>query len=54
MGWNMVYTFLGIDEKTLKNKLTFDQNVHTVYLNIHAEYPNKNHVNTHPEMRYVE
>ena len=32
-----------------RNLLTFDQNIHTVYLNIRAVYPNKYHVTTHPE-----
>ena len=48
MGWKMVYNFPGIDEKTQRNLLTFDQNVRTVYSNIHAVNPNKNHVTTHP------
>ena len=49
MGWKMVYNFLGIDEKTQRNLRTFDQNIYTVYLNIHAVYPNKNHVTTHAD-----
>ena len=49
VGWKMVYNFLGIDEKTKRNLLTFDQNIYAVYSNIHAVYPNKNHVTTHPE-----
>ena len=48
MGWKMVYNFLGIDEKTERNLLAFDQNIRAVYsniravyLNIRAVYPNK-------------
>ena len=48
VGWKMVYNFLGIDEKTKRNLLTFDQNIGAVYLNIRSVYPNKNHVTTHP------
>ena len=48
VGWKMVYNFLGIDEKTLRNLPTFDQNVRTVYSNIRTVYPSKNHVTTHP------
>ena len=51
MGRKMVYNFLGIDEKTQRNLLTFNQNIHTVYLNIRAVYPNKKHVTTHPGTR---
>ena len=36
----MVYNFLGIDEKTKKNLLTFNQNICAVYSNIRAVYPN--------------
>ena len=43
-----MYNFLGIDEKTKRNQLLFDQNVLTVYSNIHTVYPNKKHVTTHP------
>ena len=46
----MVYSFLDIDKKkTLRNLLTFDQNIHAVYLNILEVYPNKIHVTTHPD-----
>ena len=31
-----------------RNLPTFDQNVCTVYSNIHTVYPSKNHVTTHP------
>ena len=48
VGWKMVYNFLGIDMKTLRNLPTFDQNVRTVYSNIRTVYPSKNHVTTHP------
>ena len=48
VGWKMVYNFLGRDEKTDRNLLTFDQNIRSVYSNIRAVYPNKNHVTTHP------
>ena len=44
----MVYNFLGIDEKTSRNPLTFDTNICAVYsnillvyLNIRAVFPNK-------------
>ena len=37
----MVYNFLGIDEKTEKSTYIFDQNIHAVYSDIHAVYPNK-------------
>ena len=47
MGWKMLHTFLGIDEKTQRNLITFNQNIRTVYSNIRAVYPNKNHVTTH-------
>ena len=42
----MVYNFLGIDKKTKRKLLTFYQNVHTVYWNVRAVYPSKNHVTT--------
>ena len=45
----MVYNFLGLDEKTERNLLTFDQNIRAVNLNIHAVYRNNNHVTTHPD-----
>ena len=48
MDWKVVYNFLGIDEKTYRNLLTFNQNFRTVYSNIHAVYPNKNYVTTRP------
>ena len=50
MGWKMVYSFLGIDEKTQRNLhiVTFDQNISAVYSNIRTVYPNENHVTTHP------
>ena len=47
-GLEMVYNSLGIDEKTWRNLLTFDQNVCTVYSNICTVYQSKNHVTTHP------
>ena len=53
VGLKMVYDFLGIDEKTQKNLLTFDKNIRTVYSNISAVYPNKNHVTTHPAKMHV-
>ena len=37
MGWKMVYNLLGIDEKTKRNLLTFDQNICTVYLDIETQ-----------------
>ena len=49
MGSKMVYNFLGKDEKTWRNLLTLDQNIHSVYSPIRAVYPNKNHVTSHPE-----
>ena len=36
----MVYKFLGIDEQTKKNLLSFDQNIRAVYSNIRGVYPN--------------
>ena len=46
----MVFSFLGIDEKTYRNLLIFDQNIRTVYSSIRTVYPSKNHVTTHPEL----
>ena len=50
-----VYNFLGIDEKTKRNLLlAFNQNIHTVYSNNGAVYPNKKHVTAHPDvLRWV-
>ena len=38
-----MHNFLGIDERTKGNLLTFDHNVRTVYSNIKTVYPSKNH-----------
>ena len=46
----MLYNFLGIDEKTQRNLLKFDQNVRTVYSNIRTVYPSKDHVTTYPDL----
>ena len=35
-------------ENIEKSILIFNQNVRTVYSNVRAVYPNKNHVTTHP------
>ena len=48
VGWKIVYNFLGIDEKTLRNLLIFYQNVRTVYSYIRTVYPDKEHVTSHP------
>ena len=45
MGRKMVYNFLGLDKQTEKS--AFNQNVCTVYWNLHAVYPNNKHVTTH-------
>ena len=36
VAWKMVYNFLGIHDKRLRNLLTFHQNICTVYSNIRA------------------
>ena len=50
MCWKMVHNFLGIDEKTKRKLLTFDQPEYQCSV---IEHPcnvfNKNHVTTHPE-----
>ena len=38
VGWKMVFNLLGIDEKTQRNLLTFDQNIRTVYLDIETQF----------------
>ena len=35
--------------RNIEKSTYIDQNIHTVYSNIGAVYPNKNHVTTHPE-----